>query len=232
MRQGMKIHILTVGLLCFATLTTSGCVASSIYDAAVADLETTKAELASTRAQAQGLTEQVSALEERKSLLARQMEAASSALQQAKQQIEDERTALQERLSKLNRTISQLTVQQSGLRYGLQRATEEQARLQSSVDRYQSTPSEAEGFRSSLAPPPIAPAGEQPGAALAPSAPVPVPNEPASQPTVTAPPAPADQTAANPTKQPVHKQIAEPVEEGWLPALKEWVISLWRSIFS
>lgn len=232
MKLAMKIHTVTVGVLCLATLTTGGCVTSSTYDAAVADLETTKAELARARTQAEGLTEQVSALEEHKSLLARQTEAASSALELAKQGIEDERIDSQERLSKLDRTISQLTVQQSGLRYSLQRATEEQARLQSTVDRYKSTAAETEGFRSSLAPSPIIPAGAQAGTALAPSAPAPVPNGPAPQPTVTAPAALPDQTSVNQTQQPAVKQTPEPVEEGWLPALKGWVISLWRSIFS
>ena len=232
MKSGMKIHTVTVGVLYLATLTTGGCVTSSTYDAAVADLETTKAELARARTQAEGITEQVSALEEHKNLLARQTEAASSALEQAKQAIEDERIDSQERLSKLARTISQLTVQQSGLRYSLQRATEEQARLQSTVDRYESTAAETEGFRSSLAPSPIMPAGSQAGTALAPSAPAPVPNGPAPQPTVTTPAALPDQTAANQTQQPAVKQTPEPVEEGWLPALKGWVISLWRSIFS
>ena len=119
----MKIHTATAGMLCLATLTTGACVTRSTYDAAVADLEATKAELDSTRTQSQVLTEQVSELQQLKIDLARQMEAAPSALQQAKQQMEAEHTASQERLSKLTRTISQLTAQQNSLRYALKRAT-------------------------------------------------------------------------------------------------------------
>ena len=222
----------TVGLLCLTTLTIGGCVASSTYDVAVADLEATQAELKIARTQSELLTEQVRELERSKRDLARQMEDASSALQQAQQEMDAERIATQERLRKLNQTISQLTAQQNSLRYGLKRATEEQAKLQSAVDRYNPTTGEADGLRSSLFPPPIAPTNGQAGTALAPSAPAPVPNEPTPRSTVATPAAPTDQTAADPKPQSAGKQTAKPVEEGWLPAIKEWVMSLWRSIFS
>ena len=175
MERGMKIHTTTVGLLCLTTLTIGGCVASSTYDVAVADLEATQAELKIARTQSELLTEQVRELERSKRDLARQMEDASSALQQAQQEMDAERIATQERLRKLNQTISQLTAQQNGLRYGLKRATEEQAKLQSAVDRYNPTTGEADGLRSSLFPSPIAPTNGQAGTALAPSAPAPVP---------------------------------------------------------
>ena len=234
MERGMKIHTTTVWLLCLTTLTIGGCVASSTYDVAVADLEATQAELKIARTQSELLTEQVRELERSKRDLARQMEDASSALQQAQQEMDAERIATQERLRKLNQTISQLTAQQNGLRYGLKRATEEQAKLQSAVDRYNPTTGEADGLRSSLFPSPIAPTNGQAGTALAPSAPapVPVPSEPTSRSTVATQAAPTDQTAADPKPQSAGKQTAKPVEEGWLPAIKEWVMSLWRSIFS
>jgi Skp family chaperone for outer membrane proteins len=228
----MKIHTATVGLLCFTTLTIGGCVASSTYDIAVADLEATKSELKVARTQSELLTEQISELEQRNNDLARQMEAALSALQQAQQEMDAEHKARIERLSRLNLTISQLTAQQNSLKYVLRRATEEQARLQSEVDRYNPTPGEANGVSAAFLPPPIAPASGPTGTALAPSAPAPVPNEPAPQPTVTTPAAPAPPTAANPKPQPAGQQTAAPAEEGWLPALKGWIVSLWRSIFS
>lgn len=228
----MKSCTATVGMLCLTTFTTGSCVMSSTYDEVVVDLETTKAELYSTRAQSQALTEQVSELEQHKIILARQMEATSSALQQAQQEMEAERHASQERLSTFHRMISQLTAQQASLRYGLKRATEEQARLQSAVERDKSKLGEVDGPRASLFPPPIASTNEQADTVLAPPAQALAPNEPALQPTMTTPGAPADPTAAHPKPQPTGKQISEPVEEGWLPMLKEWVITLWRSIFS
>jgi hypothetical protein len=228
----MKIHTATAGMLCLAALTTGACVMPSTYDEVVVDLETTKAELDSTRTQSQVLIEQVIELQQLKSDLAREMEAASLALQQAKQEMETEHTASRQRLSKLSRTISQLTVQQNSLRYALKRANEERPALQSIVERYKSKLGEGDGPRAPLFPPPIAHTNEQVETALAPPAQAPVPNEPVPQPTVTAPAAPADPTAANPKPQPADKQISEPVEEGWLPKLKGWVVSLWRSIFS
>ena len=232
MKKDMKKHNATVGLLCLTTFTLGGCVTSSTYDVAVADLDATKAEVRIAKTQTELLAEQVSALEQRKTELAGQSEAATSALMQAQQDMEAERNASQERLSKLNRMISQLTAQQNSLRSSLKRATEEQVRLQAAVDRYNPAEGETEGLRTPLSPPPIAPANEQVGTTLAPTAPAPVPNEPTPQPTVTAPAAPADQTVAKPVQQPAGQQTPEPVEEGWLPTIKGWVISLWRSIFS
>lgn len=228
----MKIHTATAGMLCLAILTTGACVSRSTYDAAIADLEATKAELGSTSTQSQVLIEQVSELQQLKIDLARQMEAAWSAFLQAKQKMETEHTASQERLSKLIRMISQLTAQQNSLRYALQRANEEQPTLQSIVERYTSKLGEADGFRGPLSTPPISPIGEQAERALAFPAQGPAQTDLAPNPTVTTPAASADPTAANPKPQPANKQTSEPVEDDWLSMLKRWVISLWRSIFS
>lgn len=228
----MKIHTATAGILCLAILATGACVTRSTYDAAVADLEATKAELDNTGTQSQVLTEQVSELQQLKSDLTRQMEAAWSALQRAKQQMEAEHTALQERLSKLTRTLRQLIAQQNSLRYVLKRATEEQVRLQSIVDRHTSKLGEADGPRVPLSPPPIAQTNEPAETALAPPAEGADQTDPTPQPRVTPPAASAGQTAANPKPQPANNQTSEPVDDGWLSMLKGWAISLWRSIFS
>ena len=228
----MKIHTITAGMLCLATLTIGACVMPSTYDEAVADLEATKTELDSTKTQSQVLTEQVSELQQLKRDLARQIEVASSALHQAKRKMDTEHTASQERLSKLTRAISQLTAQQKKLRYALQRANEERPALQSNVERYTSKLGEPDGPRAPLSPPPIAHTNEQAETAHAPPAQVAAQTDPAPKPTVTTPAAPADPTAANPKPQPANNQSSEPVEADWLSMLKGWVISLWRSIFS
>ena len=228
----MKIYTATAGMLCLAILTTGACVTRSTYDAAVADLEATKAELDSTGTQSQVLTEQVSVLQQLQIDLARQMEAASSALQRAKQKMETEHTASQERLNKLNRTISQLTLQQNRLRYALQRANEVRPALQSIVERHTSKLGEGDGSRVPLSPPPIEPANGQAETALAPPAHGADQTDPTPQPRVTTPAASADQTAANPKPQPANNQTSEPVKDDWLSMLKRWAISLWRSIFS
>ena len=229
MKRGMKIHTATAGMLCLVALTTSACVMPSIYDEAVADLNTTKGELDSTKTQSKLLAEQVNELEQHKANLARQMEAASSALQQATQQMRAERAASQARLSRLTREINQLATQQKRLLYALQRANEEQPALQSIVERHRSKLGEVDGPRAPLSPQPIAPTDEQAETALVPPSQVAAQPDPGSKPTVTTPEYP---TEVNPKPQPASKQTSEPIEDDWLSMLKGWVISFWQSIFS
>jgi len=231
MRRSKKIHTAAIGLLCLATLTTSACVRRSTYDIAAADLEAAKAELQSTRTETQELTEQVSDLQQRQIGLARQMEVASLALQQARKEMKAERTASQKRLSKLNRTIQDLTGQQKSLRYVFNRATKEQARLQSAVESHTPKPGEADGLSATPVPPLAEPANEPAKTVLVPPAQTPVQNEPAPKPTVTTTAAPVNQPATNPKPQPAGNQPPEPLEEGWLSFLKNWIASLWQSVF-
>lgn len=231
MRQGKKIHTAAIGMLCLATLTTGACVTRSTYDTAAADLEAAKAELHSTNAQTQELTQQVSDLQQRKSDLAKQMVVATLALDQATKETKAERTASQKRLSNLNRTIKQLTSQQKSLRDGFKRATKEQARLQSVVDSQTPILAEADGLSASLVPPPATPVNEPAKTALVSPAQTPVPNESAPKATVTTTAAPVNQPATIPKPQPPRNQPPEPVEEDWLSFLKNWVASLWQSVF-
>lgn len=228
MRRCKKIHAAATGLLCLATLTTGACVTRTTYDTVADDLEAATAELHSTRAQTEGLTQQVSDLQQRQNDLARQLEVASSALQSAKKKMKFERTASQKRLSELNRTIQHLTAQQKSLRYVFNRATTEQARLQAAVESHTSNLDEADGLSASPVPPPA----ESARIALVPPARSPVPNETAPKPTVTTMATPVNQPAATPKPQPASNQTPGPVEEGWLSFLKEWIASLWQSIFS
>ena len=160
------------------------------------------------------------------------MEAVSSELQRATQQMKAEHIALQARLSKLNRTISQLIVQQSRLRYALQRVYEEQPALESIIEKYKSELSEADGSKAPLSPLSIEGTNQQGETALAPPAQVATQTDPALKPTVTTPAASTDQTATSPKPSLVNKQPSEPIEDDWLSLLKGWAISLWRSIFS
>lgn len=223
----MKIHILTAGMLCVATLTTGACVTRSTYNTAVADREAVKTELDSIRIQSQALAEQVNELQQLKINFTKKMEAASSALQQATQQMRAEHAALQERLNRLNYIISQLTAQQNRLRYAIRRVNEERPALESIVEEYKSKLNEADGPRA-----PIESTNLQAESAIAPPAHVATQKDPALKPTTTTPAASADPTAANPKPSPANKQTSEPGEDDWLSMLKEWAISLWRSIFS
>jgi len=229
MRRGKTIHTAAIGTLCLTILTTGACVTRSTYETATANLQASRAELQSSRTQMQGLTQEVSDLQQRQIDLARQLEVASSALQQAMQEIKAERTASQKRLSELVRTIQHLTAQQKSLRYVFNRATKEQTRLQSAVESHTSNLDEADELSASPVPPPAAPAKI---ALVPPPARTSVPNEPAPKLTVPTTAAPVNQPAVPQKPQPANNQTPKPVEAGWLSFLKEWIASLWQSIFS
>jgi outer membrane translocation and assembly module TamA len=214
----MKVHTATAGVLCLASLSTGACVTRSTYAVAVADLEATKAELDRTSIQSQALTEQVTQLQQLKIDLASQMEATASAYRLATQQMEAERVAWQ-RLNKLSRMVSQLAAQQKSLLVALQRENKAQPGLQAMVEKYKAKLDEAGGLGVPLSTPPVERTNQLAETALTPPAQVAAQTDPAPKPTVTTP-------------QPANKQTSEPVEEDWLSMLKEWIISIWRSIFS
>lgn len=230
-RRGKKAHIVTAGMLGLAILTAGACVTRTTYEAAIANLEATNVELYSTRAKSQLLIERVRELEEQQIILARQTETASSALQHAKQQVETEQQFSQERMSRLRGAINQLTAQQNRLRYALQRAKEEQPELQATVEMYKSKLGEIEGIRSPLSALPER-SNQQAERALVPSTQVPAQTDSTSKSIVTAPAASADPNANTPKIPSTNKQTSEPVEDDWLSMFMEWVVSLWRSIFS
>jgi hypothetical protein len=214
----MNVHTATAVMLCLATLTTGACVTRSTHAVAVADLEATKAELDSTKTQSQALTEQVSELQQHRLIIAKQLEATTSAYRRATQRMEAERVAWQ-RLNKLSRMVSQLAAQQKSLLVALQRENKAQPGLQAMVEKYKAKLDEAGGLGVPLSPPPVERTNQPAETALTPPAQVAAQTDPAPKSTVTTP-------------QPANKQTSEPVEEDWLSMLKEWIISIWRSIFS
>jgi|CXWL01.1.fsa_nt_gi hypothetical protein len=229
-KRGMKIHVVTAGMLCLVTLTTGACVTRTTYEAAIANLEATNVELYSTRAKSQLLIERVRELEQQKVILARETEAALIALLHAKQKVETEQQFSQERISSLSGAISQLTAQQNRLRYALRRAKEEQPELQATVEMYKSQFGEVDGLRAPLSTPPER--SKQQAEALASPTQVPAQTDSTPKPIVTAPAVSADPNANNPKMPSTNKQTSEPVEDDWLSMLMDWAVSLWRSIFS
>lgn len=230
-RRGKKAHIVTVGMLCLVTLTTGACVTRTTYEAAIASLEATNVELYSTRAKSQLLIERVRELEQQKVVLARETETSVFALLHAKQQVETEQQLSQEQISRLSGAINQLTAQQNRLRYALQRAKEEQPELQAAVEMYKSKRGEADGLTAPLSTS-LERSNQQAERALAPSTQAPAQTDSIPKPIVTAPAASADPKANNPKMPSTNKQTSEPVEDDWLSMFKEWVVSLWRSVFS
>jgi hypothetical protein len=96
---------------------------------------------------------------------------------------------------------------------------------------YKSQLGEVDGLSAPLSTPPER-SNQQAQVALVPSTQVPAQTDSTSKPIVTAPAVSADPNAGNPKMPSTNKQTSEPVEDDWLSMLKEWAISLWRSIFS
>lgn len=233
--QAVRNHQVTVILFCLAALMASGCVRKSTYDEALADKEGAKAELQSIKAEQQRLSEQVKVMEPLTQEATKEAEAAAAALQRAKDDAEAERKIGEERLARLTRAINQLTAQQHSLKEALQREKAERPALQVTVDKYRAKLDDTEGFRTPTIPPS---ATQFPGSmGIPPAPPSSSPADLVPAPTAAAPPAPAVASPAPSTsqptsRQPVSRQAAEPVDEGFFSALKGWLVSLWRSVFS
>ena len=225
----MKIHTATAVMLCLTVLTTGACVSRSTHNAAVADLQATKAELSSTKTESQALTEQVSELQQHKLDIAQQLDAVTLAFRRAAQQREAERVAWQ-RLNKLGRMVSQLAAQQNSLKYALQRENKAQVKLQASVEQYRSELDEAARGPAAPVSHPLTNRIDQ-AVETSPPEQVAAQTDPAPKPAVVAQAAPATPPAANPVpKPPVNQPPPVPVEQDWLSWFQEWVMSLLASI--
>lgn len=218
-----------VTLIAFAATTFGGCfVTKGKYEEAVADLNGAKAELESTKAQQQRLAQDVASLEAETQEATKNAEAAAASLQQAKDDVEAERKATEDRIAKLKRTIAHLTVAQSTLREALALAKKETPALNSAVETYKAKLDD-EGMRSpSFPPPPVASPNERLDTASGPRT-FPPPEVTPPPPTVP-PPAPAE--TPKPAPQPPVAKKVEPVDDSFLGAIKGWLVSLWRSVFS
>ena len=230
MKRNKNIHTAAIGMLCLATLMTGACVTQRTYEVANADLDAAKSELQSARAETQGLDQQVNNLQQRKKDLANQMVVASMALDQATKEMKAERTTSQKRLSSLNQTIKHLAAEQKSLRDGFKRATKHRATLQSTVDNYTAQLRPVDERNAPPIPPPAVATNQPVNTTLVPSAQTPVPNEPVPKPTVAPTAVPVNQPVANPIL-PRGGQPPEPVEEDWLTFFKNWISSLWQSVF-
>src|SRR5262245_26600008 len=218
-----------VWLGCFTMLTANGCVMKSTYDAVVQEGESTKSELDRAREEQKLLSRQVNQIERSNAESMREAETATAALQQAKDDAERQRQLSEDQLARLRQKVSQLNKQQGALHYEVTVAKENSGALQELVEVYQRK------LRDGAA------TGPASSSALEP--PVPKPFDPASiplpqdLPTPAPAPAPSVETskpaaAAPGTPTPSSKPVAEAKDAGWFSGIKEWIISLWRSVFS
>ncbi|MGE5710101.1 MAG: hypothetical protein ACM34B_07920 [Nitrospira sp.] len=199
----------------------------STYDAVVQEAEFNKTELEMAREEQKALARQVTSLEGQNREVMRDAEATVAAAQQAKTEAETQRRTAEEQQARLKQKLAQLVRQQAALRDDLHVAKENTGALQELADVYQRKIREqAAGIGTAGTTREVARAPEPFNPATLPSPEVlPSPKaapEPAAPPAATSPTPPA----------PPAPRAPEPEESGWFSAIKEWVVSLWRSVFS
>ena len=214
-----------VWLGCFTILTASGCVMKSTYDAVVQEGESTKSELERARDEQKLLSRQVNQIERSNAEAMQEAEASRAAVQQAIEDVQRQREMTEAQLTRLKQKIAQLTKQHSALQYELTVAKENTVALQELVEVYQKKVRDG--------------AGTGPGSSPALETPAPKPFDPASIPMPQELPAPTpsvepSKPAAVATETPAQlsKPVAEPKNSGWFSGIKEWILSLWHSVFS
>jgi len=213
--------------LCGFALFTSGCVMQSTYDAAIKEGLATKSELARELDEQQALTRQVTDLELQNADVMREAEGAAAALQQARDDGEHERRQHERLVAILTQKVAQATKQQRSLQYEMTVAKEHSAALQEMIDVHQRKV--RDGVAAAMSPAGAEPAVHKP---FDPST-IPLPEDLPALPAV-APQQPVSAPAALPAPPVSRTKPPEaPLpEEDWLTSLKNWLLSLWQSVFS
>src|SRR5687767_14176645 len=211
-------------LACCTLLPLSGCVMQSTYDAAVQEGMATKTELDRVREEHNQLTRLVSELERLNEDTLREAETTVAAVQRAKEDAEHERLANEQYHSKLKQRIVQSAKQHNALQYEITVAKENTAALQELIDGYQrkvrdgSSPGQLTRAAEPAVHKPFDPSTIPPPQDL-PTAPAVEPPKPAAVGTPPPPPSPVT-------------RLPEPVDSDWFTSIKNWLASLWQSVFS
>ncbi len=218
-----------IGIACLAIMS-SGCVMKSTYDTVVQETDSYKVELERAKEEQRLYAKQVKDLEQSNKDTMQDAEATLTATMRAQTDMEAERRLAEEQEAKLKQKIGQLIKQHHAMKEELAVARENGAALQELVEVYKRKVAElpkdivaSSSPNTTPSPKPFDPALLPPVQDLPPPAPAVEPSKPAPAPV----PAPAPARPPAPAK---HKP--EPVESGWLATITEWVVSLWRSIFS
>lgn len=219
---------LGISVLLFAP----GCAWQSTYDQAVAEREGVKAELQSVKLEQDRLMEQVKEIEPLTKQARLQAEQANASLRDAVDAAEGARQIGEERQAKLALLIDQLSAEQSSLRQSMRRMKAERPGLQSAVDKYRAQLDEADRLSAAAAFPPPPPVHDPIASATVP------PSTSLPGPTVTptsvssSASMPSSDPLAVPATRPATKRGVEPAEEGFFASMKDWLVSIWRSVFS
>ena len=210
-----------------ATFAAGGCVMRSTYDAALQEGMTAKAELAQAKDEHHGLARQVSDMEQLNAEAVREAEAAAEALRQAKDEAERKRQQAEQQIARLQQRVALATKQQRSLQYELTVARENASALQDLVDGFEKKVQDGAGIAAaSSAPEPAVHKPFDPAA-------IPVPQDLPAAPAVIQQPAPAPTPAPTPapaTGRP--KTVPPPQDDDWFTNIKNWLMSVWHSVFS
>jgi len=222
-RRSRSITVPLTSYCALALFSAVGCVTQSTYDAALQEGITTRAELERVKEEQRILARQVSELELRNADVVREAEAAVEAMRQVGDEADREHQAIEQRLGKLTQKVAQATKQQRALQYELTVAKENGAALQELIDVYQRKVRD-NGVITSAAEPavhkPFDPSN------------IPLPQDLPPAPAVT-PPQPTPPPTPAPTPAPSQTRHSQPSQEdGWFTNLSNWLVSLWRSVFS
>jgi hypothetical protein len=166
------------------------------------------------------LTRQVRDLELQNADAVREAEAAAASLRAARDEADRERQQMEQQLTRLRQRLAQAAKQQHALKYELTVAKENGAALQEMIDVY-----ERKLRNGAPVPSAAEPAVQKP---FDPST-IPVPQDLPPAPAASSPqplPSPTPAPAASPAKAP-----PPPADEGWFSSIKNWLVSLWQSVF-
>lgn len=207
-----------------------GCVMQSTYEAVVKERDSTKTEINAVIEEQQMLGRQASELEKSNAEAMRTIEVTISTTVSAQREIEAQQRLAVVQQDKLRTQIAQLSKEQSVLRKELAVSRENTAALKEMVEVYQKKVLEARSVREG-----DSSQGRSVGTAAALEVPTKSPEMAAESAPVTVPPQEMPPVAPPPVKpQPPHPPMKTPGPEdsGWFGAIIDWLLSVWRSIFS
>jgi hypothetical protein len=206
----------------------SGCVMQSTYESVLKESESTKAQTNALTEEQQVLSSQAGELEKSNSEMIRTIERTISETLKVQREVESLQRLAAVNQEKLRKTIEQLSKQQRALQKDLALSKENTAALKELVEVYKKKVREARlleenkfSQKESLETVPVPEA---------------TPESPASvtEPVPNAIPPQAMPPVQPPVVQPIQPPMKAPEKEnsGWLFSIIDWLLSIWRSLFS
>lgn len=206
----------------------SGCVMQSTYESVLKESESTKAQTNALTEEQQVLSSQAGELEKSNSEMIRTIERTISETLKVQREVESLQRLAAVNQEKLRKTIEQLSKQQRALQKDLALSKENTAALKELVEVYKKKVREARLLEENKFS-----QKESPETVPVPEA---TPESPASvtEAVPNAIPPQAMPPVQPPVVQPIQPPMKAPEKEnsGWLFSIIDWLLSIWRSLFS